>query len=61
MNFDTEQKNSEKININAYEGVFYENPSSKYSGIIWNDENYIFNVEGNVSKEELIKIAKGVS
>lgn len=60
VNFETEHKNSEDISINAYEGIYFESGGSA-KGVIWNDGIYIYEVEGNISKEEMLKIAKGVS
>ena len=59
--FDTEYKNRESIKISAFEGVYYENPNTNYSGVIWNNNDYTYTVEGNVGKEILIKTAESVS
>ena len=61
MSFDTEYKNSEKIKTDNFEGVYYENPNTNYSGIIWNNGVFNYTVEGKTSKEELIKIAENIT
>ena len=60
VNFESEHKNSENISINAYEGVYFESGGSA-KGVIWNNGIYIYEIEGNISKEEMLKTAKGVS
>lgn len=61
ITFDTEYDNSESLTINGVEGVYYQNPNSKSSGVVWNNGDYIFSVQGNISKEELIKIAEKIT
>ena len=59
-NFDTEYKNSESISVNQFEGVCFEDTSLNYYGIIWNNGYYTFTVDGNIPKEELLKIAESI-
>ena len=60
LTFETEHKNSETININAFEGIYYKNPDLNFSGIIWNNGTFVFTVEGNIPKEGLIKVAENI-
>lgn len=60
-NFETEHKNSEKISIKNYEGVYFENPAQNYRGLVFNDGEYVFTVECSISKEELIRIAENIT
>lgn len=59
IGFDTEKYDSEKININGIEAVHYI-ADEKIEGIIFNNSEYIFVVNGNISKEELVKVAQNV-
>lgn len=59
ISFDTEDYPSESITINGREGVYHRSDSG-YNGIIFNNGEYIFAVGGNISKEELVKIAQNV-
>lgn len=59
ITYDTEDYPSESITINGAPGIYYRSDSG-YSGIIFNNGEYIFAVDGNISKEELVKIAQNV-
>lgn len=59
IRFDTEDYLSESITINGAPGVYHRSDSG-YSGIIFNNGEYIFAVDGNIPKEELVKIAQNV-
>lgn len=59
ISFDTEDYPSETIIINGVKGVFYCSDADS-KGIIFNNGEYIFMVDGNISKEELVKIAQNV-
>ena len=61
IEFDTEYNNKEEVKINGVEGVYYKDDSMGCSGIVWNDGNYIYQLESNISKEELIKIAENIT
>ena len=61
LTLETEHKNSEKTMINEFEGIYYENPNLKYLGLIWNNGQYTYTVEGNLSKEELVRIAESIT
>ena len=56
---DTENGTVEKIMINnKYEGLYISNPN--INAVIWHNNEYSFRVLGNISKEEIIKIAENV-
>lgn len=55
---DTENATVEKLKINDCEAMYISNPN--INAIIWHDNNYAYSVFGNISKNEIIKIAKGL-
>lgn len=57
--FDTETYPSEIIKINGIEAVYYKS-SEVTGGIIFNDGKYIYWVDGNIGKDELVKIAQNI-
>ncbi len=59
IGFDTEKYPSEKIIINGMEAVYYRADDIS-GGIIFNNGKYIYSVDGNVGKEELVKIAQNI-
>jgi hypothetical protein len=59
--FDTEHNDSEIIKNNSFNGVYYKDENFNYSGVTWNDGVFVFTIEGNVSKEELTRIAENIS
>lgn len=59
ISFDTEDYLSESITINGAPGIYHHSDSG-YNGIIFNNGEYIFMIDGNISKEELVKIAQNV-
>ena len=59
IGFDTEEYPSEEIIINGIKGVYFR--ADEYSsGIIFNNDKYIYSVDGNIDKEELVKIAQNI-
>ena len=58
LQMNTESIEYEKMYINEIECVFYENNGTNF--LIFNSDDYTFSIEGNVSKEELIKIAESI-
>lgn len=56
FNFDTEIYDYEKILINNIEYTFHHNENSQ--GVIWNDGQYIFSINSNIPKDEMLKIAE---
>lgn len=58
MQIDTEGTTLEDITINGSEGYFYHNKG--YNNILWNDGYYGFMISGEISKEDIFKIAESV-
>ncbi len=59
INFDTEEYDFQNITINGFDAILYFSENSK-KGIIFNDGEYIFMRNGNIEKDELIKIAQNL-
>lgn len=57
LQINTENVEYENITINSYDGVFYNNGSNT---IVFADETYLYKVYGQISKDELIKIAESI-
>lgn len=55
--FDTETSRSENITIKGAKAIYYITDNN-VGTIIYNDGNYIYDIYGNISKEELVKIAQ---
>lgn len=55
-NLDTENAVVEFIDINGYEAICIS--KEDLNQVIWHNDEYSFYVAGNISKEEIIKIAK---
>jgi hypothetical protein len=55
-NFDTESYKVEKYIVDEITYNVYQTETNVY-GVIWNDGEYIYTIDGNVSKDELMKIA----
>lgn len=58
LHINTESIEYEKINIASYEGVFYKN--QEINTLIFENGDFSYSIEGDVSKEELFKIALSV-
>lgn len=54
----TEDVEYEKIFINSYEGVFYNKNS--VNTLVFADDTYMYTIYGQISKDELIKIAESI-
>ena len=52
IGFDTEHYDPEIIKINGIDAVYYRSDYNE-KGIIFNDGNYIYMIEGNIEKDEL--------
>lgn len=55
---DTENINYEKISINLFEAIYYENKG--LNSIVFSNDYYTFNITGYVSKENIIKMAESI-
>ena len=58
--FNNKPNPGEPIDINGVEGVYFYRADPNFKGIIFNNGEYIFMIDGNISKEELVKIAQNV-
>lgn len=59
VDFDTEKGNLENIDINGQEYIFYVDENN-YNFIVWNKNDYVYQVDGTLSRDELLKIAETV-
>ncbi len=57
-NLDTEDIEYEKININSFEGIKYN--KNGVNKVVFADETYMYTIYGQVSFEELIKMAESI-
>ena len=55
----TEKYGSEKIKIGNLDAIYYQ-PEINIGGLLFNNSEYVYIVCGNISKEELVKIAQGI-
>ena len=53
---DTENSTAEPITINKSEGMYIKNP--RFNAVMWFTQENYFEILGNISKAELIKIAE---
>ncbi len=58
--FDTETNNSETICINNISYTYSENTLSNNKNIAWIVNDYVYRVDGNLSKDEMFKIAESI-
>ena len=58
--FDTETNDSEIIYMNNVAYTYSENTLSNNKNIVWIDNDYIYRVDGNLSKDEMFKIAESI-
>lgn len=58
--YNTEDNNFEEIMINDHEAIiiYFNGLESVRSVVIWDNDDYIFELEGNLSKSELADLAK---
>ena len=59
MDFDTETGNIENINMNNIHYTYF-NDKNNYKCLLWNENDYIYQINGTASKDELLKIAETV-
>ncbi|MBR5156636.1 MAG: DUF4367 domain-containing protein [Clostridia bacterium] len=58
LNVDTETANAEKIIVGTCDAVYITNPID--NAISWSDDAFFYHITGNITKEELVKIAENV-
>ena len=59
MTVNTEDAEVENIYINSLKGIKYKD-NNGYNNVVFSDVNYYFSVGGNISMEEIIKIAESI-
>ena len=59
VGIDTENTETEIIEIKTYSGIYFENKGFKT--IIFSNDTYVFILTGNLGKSELIKIAESIN
>ncbi len=59
IGFDTDNSKDYVI-INNITYLYYGDAAYNLNGYIWNNGDYIYYIEGNISKDELLKIAQSV-
>lgn len=58
--FDTETNDSETFYINNITYTYSENSLSNNKNIVWTENDYIYRVDGNLTKDEMFKIAQTI-
>lgn len=58
--YNTEDNNFEEIEVNGHEGIYiyYNGIERIRSIVIWDNDDYIFELEGDLPKKELLDLAK---
>ena len=59
VDFDTEMGGAENIIVNGKTYVFYIDENN-HNILVWNKTDYVYQMEGTLSKDELLKIAETV-
>ena len=59
VDFDTETGNIENIDISGQTYIFYVDENN-YNYLAWNENDYVYQINGTISKDELLKIAETV-
>ena len=57
IGFDTENSVKEELQINGADATYYRT-ADNWGTVIFNNGEYIYHISGNISKEELVKIAQ---
>lgn len=58
FNIDTENAIIEKSKINGFDAIYISNQNA--NSLIWYDDDRAYTLTGNISKDEIFKIAKGL-
>ncbi len=58
FNIDTENAAMEKTKINDFDAIYISNQNA--NSLIWYDDDRAYTITGNISKDEIFKIAKGL-
>ena len=59
VDFDIETGNIENININGKTYMFYADDNN-YNFLVWNVNDYVYQIDGTLPKAELLKIAETI-
>ena len=59
VEFDTEKGNVEKVARNGKMYILYED-TVDYICLVWNENDYVYQIHSSISKEELLRIAETV-
>ncbi len=59
VEFDTETGSIENLNINGREYIFYVDENN-YNFLVWSVNDYVYQIDGTLPKDELLKIAESV-
>ena len=59
-NFDNEHKTFEELEINGHYALYLNGSDSEniYGTIVWDNEDYVLEISGDFTKEELVNLAK---
>lgn len=60
--YSTDRFPLEEITVNGFSGLYMDYSSGEHIGglIVWDNNDYIFEIDGNISKEEVLKIAESI-
>lgn len=53
---DSEGGNAERLTVNGYDAVYFTNKN--VNALIWTNGKYLLHIVGNISKDEVVKIAE---
>lgn len=59
VDFDMETGNIENINVNGKTYMYYVDDNN-YNFLVWNTNDYVYQIDGTLPKDELLKIAETV-
>ena len=58
--FDTETQDSEIIYINNITYTYSENTLNNSKNVVWIENDYVYRIDGNLAKNELLKISSNI-
>lgn len=59
VEFDTEKGNIEQFIVGDVTYILYDD-TTNYNSVVWNENDYVYQIHSTVSKDELLKIAETV-
>lgn len=60
IGYNTEHAESENIQINGIDAVYYSSDDNNEKGIIFNNGDYLYIISGNIDKKEIVQIAQNI-